>query len=575
MFATKFRRRATLPVNRLGASSACFGRACRLLILCSTLVIVQGGGHHLNSQHQSLYSLTSSFGESDSDTWIFPNASYSDLRNASLLADFLSSKLSSGPTRYLDETRDASQVLFRNPPSQDPFLDSYLMSEPSAVFSSSDGSIFELFYDQVSANVEHSENGSIVDVEFGPGKFLGLSATLSDSTIYASGELEYESTVREVAQSLGIPATNMTSVTTASHEDRIKVVLSSLLLGYAVAGCNIVSAEFRIPDGRLVQFQSRPHLALPDSFATSEAEAFEISRAIVPAFYKDDEIAHIASDEILGVRAQPFYDQRTPGPESNLSLPGGTVLGFRLGYEYLANMSSNIFSTNYPVLVVVDVDSGLILLSEREPTPTPSGYAFLKFLYEWHLALASSLVILCVFTAILLGPPDLAIVLFGFLVPVRLRLSRGIDVLDNFNRGRIFEHVMHHPGCSFSELKARLHLHNGNLAYHLAVLERLGFIRSVKDGWARRYTVQGAKDDVPLCRLLGSTECRVLRVLVSKGPLAGIGIARELNISRQRAHYNLKRLLRRGLVERSGSGWAVTSSITPDAVSTNESSRVK
>jgi predicted transcriptional regulator len=552
------------------ASPAFFcGIVSGFLILCS-VIVAPGGGHLLSNPDPFSISRAESSGESSLDTWIFPNASYSDLRNASLLSDFLSSKLSSGPTHYLIGSIDASKVLFRNPPSLDPFLDNYLISEPSVVFSSSDGSIFELFYDHVSASLVNSENGSASDVEFGSGTFLGFAASLSNSAYFANDEPEFESTVREVAQSLGIPAIGMASVTTTRQDDRVTVVLSSQLLGHAVAGCNIVSGEFQIPGGRLVKFQSRPYLALPQSFATSEAAAIENARATVPSLYGSGEKVRIASDGIIGVRAQPFHDQGDRSPESNISLPVVAKMEFGFGFEYVANISSNSFSTNYAVIVVVDVDSGKVLVSKRAPTPTPSGHGILTFLDGWELVLAGSLIMVGVLAIVLLGPAESAIILLGLLVPLRVRLSGGMDVLDNFNRGRIFEHVKNNPGCSFSELKEGLRLHNGNLAYHLAVLERLGLIRSVKDGWARRYAVQGADEVLPLNRLLGNTEWLVLKVLASKGPLAESGIARELDISRQRAHYHLKRLLKRGLVEHAAFGWAVMSEIVERVESTDD-----
>lgn len=575
MFDGAWPKEGTLPSPCLRDTTASLLHALRLAIVCSTLLAIQGFYSSSEDLNAALTSQTMSSSTSGSDMWVFPNASYSNLENASQLADFLSSRLSSGSTYYVKTAEDSYGLPFRNPYAQNAFFDSYLLSEPSVVFLSGDGSVFRLFYNQVSASIDYSASGSIAEVRFGQGMFLGFSAILSDSTIYAGTGLQYVSSVREVAESLGVPAVNLTIVSTLAHEDTTTIVLSSLIYGYTVAGCNIVSAEFQTSSGRLVAFQSRPFLVLPDELTISKEKVLDIARTIVPSYFKDHERAQIISDEVIGVRAQPFYDLGTSGPASdNLSLPGETGLRFRFGYEYVANISSDVFSTNYPVLVVVDISSGMVILSEREPTPTPSERGLLMFLDGWNLAFAASLISLGVIALVLLGPPELAIVLLGVLVPLRVRLSNGMDVLDNFNRGRIFEHVKHHPGCSFSELKAGLRLHNGSLAYHLAILERLGLIKSLKDGWARRYSVQGAKNDLPLARLLGSTEGRVLKVLASKGPLIGTEVARELGISRQRAHYNLRRLLKRGLVERSDSGWVAVSGIAAWAESTNESSNV-
>jgi predicted ArsR family transcriptional regulator len=56
-------------------------------------------------------------------------------------------------------------------------------------------------------------------------------------------------------------------------------------------------------------------------------------------------------------------------------------------------------------------------------------------------------------------------------------------------------------------------------------------------------------------QFLGKVESRIFRVLNEKGPLSGTEVAKELSISRQRAHYNLRHLQKRGLAELLDSRW--------------------
>jgi DNA-binding transcriptional ArsR family regulator len=55
-------------------------------------------------------------------------------------------------------------------------------------------------------------------------------------------------------------------------------------------------------------------------------------------------------------------------------------------------------------------------------------------------------------------------------------------VLDNFVRGQLFGRVQERPGITYGELLQASGIGNGNLAYHLRVLEREGFVRSERQG---------------------------------------------------------------------------------------------
>jgi PKD repeat protein/DNA-binding MarR family transcriptional regulator len=81
---------------------------------------------------------------------------------------------------------------------------------------------------------------------------------------------------------------------------------------------------------------------------------------------------------------------------------------------------------------------------------------------------------------------------FTLLIPLYSRLNRKA-VLDNFTRGRIYEHIRINPGEHYRAIKNTLELNNGSLTYHLRVLENENFIQSRTDGIHKRFYPAGMK----------------------------------------------------------------------------------
>lgn len=81
---------------------------------------------------------------------------------------------------------------------------------------------------------------------------------------------------------------------------------------------------------------------------------------------------------------------------------------------------------------------------------------------------------------------------FALLIPLYTRLNKNA-VLDNFTRGRIYEHIRMHPGQHYRGIKNVLELNNGCLTYHLKVLERSSLIQSRTDGTHKRFYPAGMK----------------------------------------------------------------------------------
>jgi predicted transcriptional regulator len=78
----------------------------------------------------------------------------------------------------------------------------------------------------------------------------------------------------------------------------------------------------------------------------------------------------------------------------------------------------------------------------------------------------------------------------------RLRKER---VLDHFTRGKIYGFIISNPGVHFSFVKRELKVNNGNLAYHLRVLEREGYLKSRREGANRCFY----PTEVPYPKMIG------------------------------------------------------------------------
>jgi DNA-binding MarR family transcriptional regulator len=150
------------------------------------------------------------------------------------------------------------------------------------------------------------------------------------------------------------------------------------------------------------------------------------------------------------------------------------------------------------------------------------------------------------------GLPWLPLIVTGLLVAVvaiglfyRLTAERA---LDHFTRGRILGYVQAYPGSKYTSVREALGLTNGTLAYHLWVLERLGFIKSARQGRVRLLYPRGR----PITQnslVLSELQYTLLDLLKVEGPLSQSEISRSLKLSRQRVHYNVKKLRSLDLVE--------------------------
>lgn len=127
-----------------------------------------------------------------------------------------------------------------------------------------------------------------------------------------------------------------------------------------------------------------------------------------------------------------------------------------------------------------------------------------------------------------------------FLAPLYSRIERAA-LLDHSIRASIYTFIVSHPGVHFTALMTDLDLKNGVLSYHLSMLERREFIRSVRDGAFRRYYPAGM-------RLPPDFETVLMDQISTRPGSTPSELGRDIGGSRQTVNYHVNHLARRGAI---------------------------
>lgn len=143
----------------------------------------------------------------------------------------------------------------------------------------------------------------------------------------------------------------------------------------------------------------------------------------------------------------------------------------------------------------------------------------------------------------------IAIVLLGAFSYSRLKRR---SVLDNLNRKNIFEHVKANPGVHFNKLLRELEMQPGALSYHLNVLEKKEYVKSIQDGNYRRFFLYGASTDFKIA--LTSIQLRILSIVNERPGISQSKISESIGKNRMLINYHVKILRDAGIisVEKSG-----------------------
>ncbi|UCC94152.1 MAG: winged helix-turn-helix transcriptional regulator [Thermoplasmata archaeon] len=133
-------------------------------------------------------------------------------------------------------------------------------------------------------------------------------------------------------------------------------------------------------------------------------------------------------------------------------------------------------------------------------------------------------------------------------LPLYARIKKH-EVLDNKTRLAIHGLVVENPGMHYNEIIREFDLTNGVAAYHLDVLEREGFVRSVRDGTLRRFYSSSTKVPGDHRATPDQTREHILEMVTENPGINQKTIVDELGIGRTLVGYHLKTLIDEGYIE--------------------------
>jgi len=141
---------------------------------------------------------------------------------------------------------------------------------------------------------------------------------------------------------------------------------------------------------------------------------------------------------------------------------------------------------------------------------------------------------------------------YQLIMPMYTKLKRK-DVMNNALRERIYGYILGNPGEHYRRIKNTLSVPNGQLIYHLKVLEREEFISSVESGGYRSYYPADMR--IPRQAKMMTSLHRMIYSFVFENPgESQRTIADKLGVSPSTLNENIARLVEKNLLrlERSG-----------------------
>jgi len=125
-----------------------------------------------------------------------------------------------------------------------------------------------------------------------------------------------------------------------------------------------------------------------------------------------------------------------------------------------------------------------------------------------------------------------------FTIPLAYKVAKKKN-LDPFVRGQIYQYIRANPGDYYSSIMNATGATNGNLVYHLHILENEGFIKTVKDGRLVRFYPK----DIPVLDGEGikfsALQTRMLENIARQPGLTQSELAKIMGVRRQTISYNV------------------------------------
>jgi len=140
---------------------------------------------------------------------------------------------------------------------------------------------------------------------------------------------------------------------------------------------------------------------------------------------------------------------------------------------------------------------------------------------------------------------------FTLFAPLYTRIKKK-HVLDHFTRGRIYGYIETNPGAHYNIIRDALSLNNGSLTYHLRMLEKTEYINSKKAGKCRYF--YPASMNISEKNGLSNMQNSILEKIVEKPDITQKEIADETGVSQQVISYNVKKMMKDGVVKAKKNG---------------------
>ncbi len=166
--------------------------------------------------------------------------------------------------------------------------------------------------------------------------------------------------------------------------------------------------------------------------------------------------------------------------------------------------------------------------------------------FEFLVVLGSS-IILSAGVAVFLASEGFKIALISLFVPLYMKLKKG-KLLDNYDRGRVYQYIEINPGEHYNQIKRDLGLPNGSLVHHLRVLEQGEKIKSRRDGRFRRFYTRGTQIPVTNGGVLTEVQKRITDSAKDLPGITQKEMASVLGIHQSSVSYQMSKLEERGLI---------------------------
>ena len=120
-------------------------------------------------------------------------------------------------------------------------------------------------------------------------------------------------------------------------------------------------------------------------------------------------------------------------------------------------------------------------------------------------------------------------------IPLYSRITNG-QVLKQDTRKNIYDYIASNPGIYFSSIMKELKLKNGVTSYHLAMLEREGYVNSKYIGLYKRFYVNGAStQEVPHSKI----RREIIQIIRNNPGITQTQMASSLGVSNQVVNYHI------------------------------------